>query len=191
MTMRKWLVFLAGASVAIAGAAMGVPNQFQSGQPISAAAANANFDALQAEVEALRASVSDLRPYRIVGATASSFTGAGVGGLDGARQKCEQAYGVGAVMCTGSMAFGHRVAGLPMPTGGGLGDGTTTGCTRSKAYWYMAEALVQAGDNRCFEWNSDANSVFGSSLSCTSAGPFLPSADTCDRALQVLCCRAQ
>lgn len=192
MRERNWmLAFLAGIGVAVAGSAMGVPNQFQGGQPISAAAANANFAALQAEVDALRASVSELRPYRIAGATVSSFTGSGVGGLAGARQKCEQAYGGGAVMCTGSMVFGHRVIGLSMPSGGGLGDGTTTGCTRSRGYWYMAESPAQAQDNRCFEWSSDSQSASGSSITCATAGHFVPSGDTCDSALPILCCRPQ
>jgi hypothetical protein len=194
-----------GAGLAVAGAAFGVPNVFQTGQPISSEAVNTNFGALQTEVNELRALVEAAqqqgRVRRVCGATTTTFTG-DIGGFAGVEAQCRVVCGTGARMCTGTEVLQHQSDLLPLPALGGVGNGRDASCAASgSGYWVGSAPYVVQGPNidsngrpmslvNCSNWTEGVERAAGASTAiCRGSRGLEMGAEWCSSRFPILCCK--
>jgi hypothetical protein len=116
------------------------------------------------------ASESTLKTY--VGATASTYTGLGVGGYSGGDSKCASAYGTGARMCIAA----DFVNGRP----------STIGWYNTFTWSMFVNGAVVGYPSDCLGWLSNSPAYYGN-IWGTSGG--YPWGNSCDVSYKILCCK--
>lgn len=171
--------FLAGASlvggIAFAAQFSGVPNEFRAESQVSAAAMNANFEALAAYVNVLNDRIDALASEsggEICGATGGNFSGA-MGGYAGARVQCSSVSTCGS---TAHMCSAHE-----------LTRAVSLGQAVPKQGWYASGIRVDADEviNDCQGYTSSDSGMQGRVWSPATG----PQTNLCESSnTPILCC---
>lgn len=169
---RKRMLFWGFAAIFVPltlwAAAIVKPHSFNDGDTLSATKLNENFDTLFAKVNELSTRIG-----KFCGETAATYDGLAVGGLIGARAKCNTACGHSdAHMCTSHELSIEFQKGVAIPSN----------------LWYSS--MVESRDGTaqwtdCESWTTNATSVRAGAITQSNGRP---SYGICDSAYKIACC---
>lgn len=136
---------------------------------------------------------------RVCGATTQSFTG-NISGFAGVAAQCSLVCGAGSTMCTGEEVHRHQADQLPLPSLGGVGNGTATTCSSpGTVYWVSSGSFgfVPAGGpdpaafiTNCRNWVESVNAHSAYTVFCRPTyNTLIPEYGFCNVPQRILCCR--